>query len=112
MLIRFRFRDWTLRSPSLAENNVPSPAPLSTNYAISHVSRKASARFPQRMVPCGGKQRFFCPGMEKKQMRSQLNNCLKSALLHLQRPGICTREKTEEYRTGKAQGEEDLENHS
>lgn len=66
ILIRFRFRNWTLRLPSLAENNVTGPVPLPTNYGISHISKT-----PQRTMPCGGRGRFSCPGMEKNQMLSQ-----------------------------------------
>lgn len=56
--------DSQITQPS--RNNVTGPAPPPTNYGISHISKPL-----QRTMPCDGRGRFSCAGMEKNQILSQ-----------------------------------------
>lgn len=88
----FRFRNLMIKLPSPAENNVTGFAPSPTNHGISHVSKEESGRLPEHL-PVVGEGGLTVLGLRKPSTRptvtKQNHNCLKSALLQLQTPGIC-----------------------
>lgn len=88
----FRFRNLMIKLPRLAENNVTGFAPSPTNHRISHVSKEVSGRLPE-CLPVVGEGGPTVLGLRKPSTRptvtKQNHNCLKSALLQLQTPGVC-----------------------